>query len=441
MTTKLVRIAEIAKTQPECRFTSLAHLIDVDMLRQCHVEQKAKKATGVDGVTKLVYKQDLEKNLRDVHERLVKQAYRPQPVRRTYIPKPESDKKRPLGIPAYEDKLVQSAVSKILTALFEADFLDVSFGFRPKRGAHDALKALSQLFIIKKIGYVVDADIRNFFGDVDHDWLMKFVEHRIADKSLLHLIRQFLKAGIMEDGMWQETSSGTPQGGLISPILANLYLHHALDVWFEKVVRKRSMGKAYMIRYADDFVCCFQYEQDAIRFYEALGTRLGKFGLTLAAEKTKIIAFGRFAKQDAAKGSKPATFDFLGFTHYCSISHKGKFRVKLRTSRKKFQASLQRMTAWVQENRNRPVGELMHELARKLQGYYRYYGITDNSPRLQEFQYHMERTLFKWLNRRSQRKSFDMRKYKKFLTKFLLPKPKIHVHIMEVRLTQPYLGE
>lgn len=245
----------------------------------------------------------------------------------------------------------------------------------------------------------------------------------------------------MEDETWQETHSGTPQGGLISPILGNLYLHHALDLWFEKVVRKQSAGEAYMIRYADDFVCCFQYERDAIRFYEGLRARLAKFGLTLAAEKTKIIAFGRFAKGQSNGTSKPATFDFLGLTHYCSSSHTGKFRVKRRTSRKKLQASLQRMKEWIRSNRARPVAELMRELAQKLQGYYRYYGITDNMPRLREFQHQMRWTLFKWLNRRSQRKSFDAEKYKKFLTKFPLPAPKIHVNIMEFRLTPPYLGE
>lgn len=241
--------------------------------------------------------------------------------------------------------------------------------------------------------------------------------------------------------MWRESGSGTPQGGLVSPILGNLYLHHALDLWFEKAVRAQCLGKAYMIRYADDFVCCFQYKQDAVRFYQALQKRLSKFALTIAEDKTKIIEFGRFAKQHCDASSKPATFDFLGITHYCGQSYQGKFRVKRRTSRKKFQASLQRMKMWIRKNRSRPVAELMHELTRKLQGYYQYYGITDNGPRLYEFFYHVRWTLFKWLNRRSQRKSFDAAKYTMFLAKFPLPAPKIHVNIMNFRMTPTYFHE
>ncbi len=441
LTTTLARIAEIARAQPTIRFTSLAHLIDIEMLKQCHDEQKVKRAAGVDGVTKAEYDRNLETHLVNLHQRLRNQAYKPQPVRRTYIPKPGSDKRRPLGIPAYEDKLVQSAISKILTAIFEADFLDTSYGFRPQRGAHDALKTLNHLFITKKINYVVDADIMGFFDHVDHQWLMKFLGHRIADKTLLRLIYRFLKAGIMEEGAWRESGSGTPQGGLVSPILANLYLHYSLDLWFEKSVRKQCVGKAYMIRYADDFVCCFQYQQDAVRFHAALQKRLGKFALTIAEDKTKIVEFGRFAKQHCAPPSKPATFDFLGFTHYCGESYQGKFRVKRRTSQKKFRASLERMKIWIRENRTRPAAELMHELTRKLQGYYQFYGITDNGPRLYEFFYHVKWALFKWLNRRGQRKSFDAVKFNLFLAKFPLPAPKIHVNIMDFRVSPAYFRE
>jgi group II intron reverse transcriptase/maturase len=280
-----------------------------------------------------------------------------------------------------------------------------------------------------------------FFDHVDHEWLMKFLAHRIADETLLRLIHRFLKAGVLEDGTWRESSTGTPQGGLVSPILGNLYLHHALDLWFETAVRQQCPGKAYMIRYADDFVCCFQYKQDAVRFYQALQKRLKKFALTTAEDKTKIIEFGRFAKQHCDSASKPATFDFLGITHYCGQSYQGKFRVKRRTSRKKFQASLQRMKVWIRENRSRPVAELMHDLTRKLQGYYQYYGITDNGSRLHEFYYHVRWNLFKWLNRRSQRKSFDAAKYALFLDKFPLPAPKIHVNIMAFQMTPIYFCE
>lgn len=252
MTTKLARITEVARTRPQERFTSLMHLIDAGMLRMCHAELKANRATGVDGITKEQYGGNLEANIQSLLERLKRKSYRPQPVRRVYIPKPGSDKKRPLGIPAYEDKIVQLAASKILNAIYEAEFLDMSFGFRPQRGCHDALKLLNYLIVARKVNYIVDADIKGFFDHVDHDWLMKFLEHRIADPNFLRLIRRFLKAGIMENGELRDATAGTPQGGIVSPILANIYLHYVLDLWFEKAVRKHCRGEAYMVRYADD---------------------------------------------------------------------------------------------------------------------------------------------------------------------------------------------
>lgn len=441
MSTELARIAETARRRPKERFTSLMHILDIEMLRACHEELKARRAPGVDGVAKTEYEKDLEANLQNLLERLKRKAYRPQPVRRVYIPKPGSAKMRPLGIPAYEDKLVQLALSKVLNAIYEADFLDISFGFRPNRGSHDALKLLNHLFIAKKVNYVVDADIRGFFDHVEHGWMMAFLQHRIADPNLLRLIRRFLKAGIMEEGEIRDAVEGTPQGGNLSPVLANVYLHYALDLWFERVVRKYCRGEAYIIRYCDDFVCCFQYKDDADRFYRGLINRLGKFSLSIAEEKTRIIPFGRFAEQWCQREGKVklATFDFLGLTHYCSRSYLGKFRVKRRTSRKKFRASVVRMQDWVKTNRMLPAEDLMHKLALRLQGYYRYYGITDNAPRLQEFYYLTRRALFKWLNRRSQKKSFDGEKFEQFLAKYPLPKPKTYVNVMDIRLPSGYL--
>jgi len=252
MTTKLARIAEIAKEHPEEKFTSLAHLIDEVALLACHAELNGQKAAGIDGVTKAEYEQNLIPSIRELLMKMKRQVYKPQPVRRTYIPKPGTNKQRPLGIPAYEDKLVQAALTKILSAIYESDFLDSSFGFRPNRGCHDALKALNFIIEKRKINYIVDADIKGFFDNVDHKWMMEFIAHRIADTNIKRLISRFLKAGYMEDDTVYDTTEGTPQGGVISPILANIYLHYVLDLWFEKVVRKQCRGDALMVRYADD---------------------------------------------------------------------------------------------------------------------------------------------------------------------------------------------
>jgi group II intron reverse transcriptase/maturase len=349
METKLTRIARIAKERPNVRITSLAGLINKDSLKESHCKMSGKKAAGVDQLTKAEYEENLEGNIENLLERMKKQAYKPQPVKRIYIPKAGSDKMRPLGLPAYEDKLVQDVLSDILKAVYEGDFLVCSYGFRPNRGCHDELKAVNKIIQERKISYIVDADIKGFFDNMDHQWIMKFVDHRIGDVNIHRLIARFLKSGLIENGEHKNTPVGAPQGGLISPILGNIYLHYVLDLWFEKVVRKRCSGDAYMVRYADDSVFCFQYEHEAKAFYEGLKQRLAKFNLEIAEDKTKIIEFGRFAESNrkrAGKG-KPETFDFLGFTHYCSRSAKGYFRVKRRTSRKKYNASLKRVKAWL----------------------------------------------------------------------------------------------
>ena len=431
METKLSRIAEIARIKPKESFTSLYHLLNEEMLLQCHRELNGHKAVGIDKVTKAEYEENLDENIQDLVQRLRRQSYRPLPVRRTYIPKGDGKGQRPLGISAYEDKIVQMGLSKILQAVYEADFLDCSYGFRPGRSAHDALRALNRVIEKGKISYVVDADIRGFFNNVDHGWLMKFIHLRIADPNLRRLIVKFLKAGIMENGKVESTDLGTPQGSIASPILANVYLHYALDLWFDVAVKKRCKGQAELVRYADDYVCCFQYKEDAEMFYSALISRLAKFKLEVAEEKTNILMFGRFAAQHREKKGigKPETFDFLGFTHYCGTSRAGKFRVKRKTSKKKFRAKVQAVKTWLKETRHEGLDVIMETMRKKLVGHYRYYGITDNSKMLGRFRYEVSRLLFKWLNRRSQRQSFNYESYNRFLGRHPLPEPRIYVNI------------
>lgn len=430
METKLARIAEMAKANPELRFTSIGHLINAQALIKSHEGMKVGKATGIDGVTKETYEANLEVNVENLTGRLKQKGYIPQPARRVYIPKDEKSM-RPLGIPAYEDKLVQHALKNILEAIYEQDFMDFSYGFRPRRSMHDALKKLNEIIERGKISYVVDADIKGFFNHVDHEWLMRFLELRIGDPNILHLVRRMLKAGIQEDGEFEPTEEGTPQGSVASPLLANVYLHYVLDIWFAVTVKKQCKGQAEIVRFADDFVCCFQYKEDAERFYDALLLRLGKFKLNVAEEKTKIIEFGRFAESSGKRRGegKPKTFDFLGFTHYCSKSQRGAFRVKRKTSGKKFKLKVKALKTWIKFNRHMEQGEFLKTIRSKLAGHYRYYGITDNSERMKSYYYITINLMFKWLNRRSQRRSFTRERYYEVLKDFKLPKPRIYVNI------------
>jgi group II intron reverse transcriptase/maturase len=441
MLTKLDRIAEIAKERPKEKFTSLMHLIDEDMLKYCHHELDRNKATGVDKVTKDEYEAKLDDNIKELLTIMKNHQYRPQPVRRVYIPKVESNKMRPLGIPGHEDKIVQSALNKILIPIYEQDFLDCSFGFRPKRSCHDAIKILDVYISRRNTNYIVDADIKGFFDHVNHEWLIKFLKERIADNNILRLVGKFLASGIMEGGKFFKAYEGTPQGGIISPTLGNIYLHYALDLWFEKVVKKYCKGKAYLVRYADDFVACFEFKEDAEAYYKALINRLAKFNLEVAEDKTRIIYFGRNAYKDFknGKGPKPPTFDFLGFTHYCNHRQDGSFRVKRKTSAKKFRNSLRRCSQWLKENRILPTKELMKRLVIKLNGYIRYYGITDNSNNINIYRDKVRYLLFKWLNRRSQRKSFNWDKFILFMEQYRLPKARIYVNIFELKKEISYI--
>jgi len=425
--TKLLRIAEKARKEPKFQFTSLYHLMNEELLRGCFAELKGGKAAGIDQVTKEEYAGDLDSNLRQLVERLHRMAYIPQPVRRKYIPKPGSNKQRPLGIPCLEDKLVQAGLARILGAIYEQDFIVDSYGSRPKRSCHDALRALSLEVEDGPINHIVEADIKGFFDHVNHDWLMKFLEHRIRDTRVLRMVKRFLKAGIREDGAIRASEEGTPQGGVISPTLANIYLHYVLDLWFEKVYRKECTGRARLIRFVDDFVVCFQYGDEAERFRTQLVARLGQFGLEVEPTKTKVLAFGRWAETNAkARGAKPETFDFLGLTHYCSRSLNGKrFRMKRVTARKKFRVKVAAFKEWIKSARTQPISEIWATTRRKLQGHYNYYGVTDNIAGITRYLEAVKRLLVKWLRRRSQRSRLTWEKFNRMLDRFPLPKPRI----------------
>jgi len=442
MTTKLVSktlkaipgIALKAKEDLKCKFTSLAHLLTEDFLKECFRELKRRKSPGIDGVTVGEYAKKLDKNIADLVARLKAKHYKPQPVLRVYIPKPNGDK-RPLGIPAVEDKIVQMALKKILEAIFEQDFIDTSYGFRPNRSCHDALKKIDNIIMTGPVNFVVDMDISKFFDTVDHKRLMECLKQRIVDPTLLQLIGRFLKSGIMEEGVYFETDQGTPQGGVLSPVLANVYLHYALDKWFETEVLPQLTGYAQLVRYADDFVVCFEKEAEARAFGVALRQRMGEFGLTISEEKSKIIEFGQCACQIARKyGWKCETFDFLGFTHFCDKTRKGKFKLGRKTSRKKFTQKMKDMNIWLKSIRNLvELKKWWKMLGLKLLGHYRYYGMSGNIRWLQNFYYQTVRLAFKWINRRSQKKSYNWDQFLRFILFNPLPKPKIYHSLYDLK--------
>jgi len=427
--TKLHRIAEKARKEPGFKFTSLYHLMNKELLRGCFQRLRKDAAAGIDGMTKGMYAVNLETNLASLVERLHRMAYIPQAVRRKYIPKPGSAKERPLGIPCFEDKIVQAGLVRILESVYEQDFIEDSYGFRPARSCHDALKTLSLTMEHKPVNYIVEADIKGFFDNVNQEWLLKFLAHRIGDKRIQRMMQRILKAGVAEDGSVMISDDGTPQGGVISPLLANIYLHYALDLWFERIYRKSCPGYARLIRYADDFVVCFQYKADAERFRVELGQRLGKFSLEVEPTKTKVMEFGRFAVQNATKrGERTETFDFLGLTHYCGTRRNGTgFRMKRVTARKKFVAKLRIFKEWLKQARTMKTKELWKIAAAKLRGHYNYYGVTDNYRGLMRFEQAVKRLLFKWLNRRGKRRCLNWEEFNEMLQRFPLPKPRIMV--------------
>ena len=426
MSTNLTRIGQKARKEPNLVFSSLYHhVVDVDNLRTCYDTLKANKATGVDGVTKQQYGKDLVQNLQSLSQRLKDMKYRPQPKRRSYLPKPGSGKGRPLGISSFEDKLVESAVKRVLEPIYEQAFEDSSYGYRPNRSPHQCLDELGRTIQQMYVHQIVEADIRSFFDRVNHQWMLKFLEHRIGDPRIIRLISRMLKAGIMEDGLVQASEEGTPQGSILSPLLSNIYLHYALDLWFSRRFKKRCRGQAYYFRFADDFLACFQYRSDANEFREQLEDRLQGFGLELAPEKTRCIEFGRFARERARKkGCKPQEFTFLGFTHYCGKTRNGYFKLKRRTSRKKFGLSLNRFGVWARRSRNILSKAQMMEGGRaRVIGHLNYYAVTDNSDKCSSYVYHATQILFKWINRKSQRPSYTWKGFKEVLKLYEWPSP------------------
>jgi group II intron reverse transcriptase/maturase len=419
MQTSLLAIAEKAKDRKHYRFLNLYRLIDENLLLECWRDIRKNAAFGVDRVSAQQYGENLIENIRNLIERLKRKSYRARLVRRHYLPKPDG-RTRPLGIPVVEDKLLQLAVTRILEAIYEQDFLRCSYGYRPNKGALDAVDKLTVKLQFGRYNFVVEADIKGFFDNIDHQRLMELLSLRIADQSLLRLIKKWLKAGVLDtDGMVIHPASGTPQGGIVSPMLANVYLHYALDQWFQEVVKVHMRGEACLIRYADDFVCAFEYEVDAQAFFKALEFRLEKFGLQLAADKTRVMHFSRSHQPGSSR------FDFLGFEFRWDKDRAGKPHVARRTSRKKLRNSIANFTQWCKQNRNVRLKVLFPQLNRKLRGYYNYYGVRGNADGLNEFHGRAIEILWKWLNRRSQRRSFNWQGFKDLLDHFQVPRPRI----------------
>jgi RNA-directed DNA polymerase len=429
---ELGRVRRMAATDKDARFTALLHHVDVDRLRAAYFALRPKAAPGVDGVTWADYGEDLEVNLRDLHARVHGGAYRARPSRRVYIPKADG-RQRPLGIAVLEDKILQRALVEVLNAVYEADFLGFSYGFRPGRSQHHALDALAAGIVGRKVNWVLDLDLRDYFSSLDHRWLERFLEHRIADLRVLRLIQKWMAAGVIENGSWTAVDEGVPQGASVSPLLANVYAHYVLDLWAHQWRTRHARGDVVIVRFADDAVVGFQYREDAERFWADLRDRLAKFSLELNAEKTRLIEFGRFAAQDRkARGlGKPETFCFLGFTHVCGKSKARRFKLKRVTDSKRMRAKLRALKGEIQLRRHQPIPEQGAWLANVLRGHYQYYAVPDNIEALRAFRYQTRRHWCKALRRRSQRTTLTWERMSRLADRWL-PQPRI-LHPWPVR--------
>lgn len=421
----LSRVREVAKKDGGAKFTALLHHITPSALRRAFEKLNKKASSGIDGVTWQQYARDLENNLRELHGRLHRGTYRAKPSRRVHIPKADG-RLRPLGVASLEDKLVQRAVVEVLNAIYEEDFLGFSYGFRPERSQHDALDALATGIERKKVNWVLDADIRGYFDAINHGWLRKFVEHRIADRRVLRLIQKWLSAGVMEEGRWTESSEGTPQGATISPLLANMYLHYVLDLWLQQWRKKHARGDVIAVRYADDFIVGFQYQSDAERFLEELRERLRKFSLELHPEKTRLIEFGRYAAERRRERNegKPETFNFLGFTHICGKTKKGNFQLARRTTKARLRTKLHEVKSELRRRMHQPVSKQGRYLREVVTGYDGYHAVPTNMDALEAFRSAVKKLWRKALRRRSQ-KDKTQRADMAALTRRWVPLPRI----------------
>jgi RNA-directed DNA polymerase len=423
VSTKQERIATLAKQSPQMGFTSLAYLMDIEWLREAYQRTRKNGAVGIDGQTAAEYERDLEGNLRSLLDRAKSGRYFAPPVRRVYIPKAGSPtEKRPIGIPTLEDKVLQRAVVMLLEPIYEQDFHDGSYGFRPGRSAHQALESLWKGAMDMRGGWVLEVDIRKFFDTLDHTHLREILQHRVRDGVLLRLIGKWLNAGVMEDGSISHPDAGSPQGGVISPLLANIYLHYVLDVWFEQEVRPRLAGPAFLIRYADDFVVVLGSESDARRVMDVLPKRFGRYGLALHPDKTRLVSFGRPDDRNSSS-DPPGSFDLLGFSHYWAKSRKGEWVVKRKTSSSRLTRSLRAIGEWCRKHRHRPLPEQHETLIAKVRGHYGYYGITGNSSWLAVFRMQVHRRWRYWLSRRNRERTMTWDCFNRLLRSYPLPTP------------------
>jgi len=425
VTQALERIRRTARERKKERFTALLHHIDTNLLEAEFFALKEHAVPGADGVTWRDYEQNLKANLEDLHARVHRGAYRPQPSRRVYIPKPDG-RQRPLAIAALEDKIVQRATAVVLNAIYEEDFVGFSYGFRPGRGAHDAMAALVVGIERRRVSFIIDADLRSFFDTVSQDWLIRFVEHRVGDKRIIRLIRKWLKAGVLEDGIVSISEQGTAQGAVISPLLANIYLHYALDLWAERYRRREATGDMIIVRYADDFIVGFEHEHDARRFLDALRERLEEFALSLHPEKTRLIEFGRLAEENRKRRGlgKPETFNFLGFTFICGKSRRGKFLIKRKSRSDRMRAKVQAIKQELRRRMHQPIPIQGKWLGQVVRGYFNYHAVPTNSRAVEGFHDEVVRNWWRTLRRRSQRQALGWERMKQ-LADAWLPKPEI----------------
>jgi len=422
--TKIQEIAEQAEEYPEMVFTTLAHRMDVEWLREAYRRTNKSSAAGVDGVTAAEYGANLEENLQELHERMVKGVYKAPPVERVWLEK-DDGRKRPIGKPTFEDKIVQRAVAMLIEPIYEQEFYDFSHGFRRGHSAHQALHELKEKCQKENANWVVDADVSKFFDEIRHDQLQEFIKQRVNDGGIMRLIGRWLKAGVMEAGHLTYAEKGSPQGGVISPMLANIYLHYVLDEWYAQVVKPRLKGRSFLIRYADDFIIGCELESDAQRIMKVLPRRFERYGLTIHPEKTKLVKFGKPPKRGTGGPKKAESYDFLGFTHYWARSRQGYWVIKRKTARKRQRRSIKAMWEWCKNNRHLPIREQHQKLCQKLRGHYQYYGVRHNYLQMKEVYQEVIKGWRYWLNRRGNRKRMIWEKFNEIFTLFPLPKPRI----------------